>query len=93
MFFSSYSLTGQIINLQSFPETNPTPSNSQFVPKIFGYKIYQKKGSKYEEKKESVEISHYDEDQLKKMKSGNSQGAKLNKNDDSDLFKQFKTEG
>ena len=46
------------IFLQTFPELKPKVGPTSFVPKIYGFKLYQKKGSKYykeikeEEKKE-----------------------------------------
>jgi hypothetical protein len=30
----------------------PRPLESQFIPKVYGFKVYGKKGSKYAEKKE-----------------------------------------
>lgn len=57
------------ILLQTFPDLAPTPNQSIFVPRIYGYRIYKRKGSKYYNKKEGEEISHYDEDILKKMKA------------------------
>ena len=62
------------ILLQSFPDFQPIQTTTIFVPKIFGYKIYKKKGSKYEEKSPLNEITHYDEEQLKKMKSSHGKG-------------------
>ena len=29
----------------------PRPLESQFIPKVYGFKVYGKKGSKYAEKK------------------------------------------
>ena len=50
------------IFLQTFPELRPSVSAIKYVPKIYGFKIYGKKGSKYEklvqmekEKKEKKE--------------------------------------
>ena len=31
---------------------SPRPLETEFIPKIYGFKIYKKKGSKYQEKKE-----------------------------------------
>lgn len=62
------------ILLQTYPDLQPIPTNVLFVPKIFGYKIFKKKGSKYEERNSMNEITHYDEAQLKKMKSSHSKG-------------------
>ena len=41
-----------------------------YIPKIYGFKIYKKKGSKYNEVtvKNKEEISFYSEQNLKKMK-------------------------
>jgi len=38
------------------------------VPRIYGFKIFKKKGSKYAEAKKPAEVTHYSEDQLKKIK-------------------------
>ena len=57
------------IFLQTFPELRPSVSAIKYVPKIYGFKIYGKKGSKYEklvqmekekkEKKESEKSGSY----------------------------------
>jgi len=40
-----------------------------YIPRIYGFKIFKKKGSKYnEDNKKSEEISFYSEQNLKKMK-------------------------
>lgn len=57
--------------LQTYPDLTPAPAQSIFVPRIFGYRIFKKKGSKYFAKNEGEEISHYDEKVLKKMKNPN----------------------
>ena len=49
----------------------PSPLENKFVPKVYGFKVYGKKGSKYEEKKEKTEISYYTQEELKKLKSKN----------------------
>ena len=53
------------IFLQTFPELKPGVTAIKYVPKIYGFKIYGKKGSKYEkivqkekEKKESEKASY-----------------------------------
>lgn len=43
-------------------------NESQYVPRLYGFKIFKKKGSKYCENKKAVEVTHYSEDQLKKIK-------------------------
>ena len=72
------------ILLQSFPDLTPNMGVTVFVPRIFGYRIFKKKGSKYFSKKDNDEITHYDEDILKKMKS---QGTGGSKNKEEDLVK------
>ena len=46
----------------------PSSNDSQYVPRIYGFKIFKKKGSKYVESKKVAEVTHYSEDQLKKIK-------------------------
>lgn len=38
------------------------------MPKIYGFKIYKKKGSRYHESKKLAEITHYSEEHLRKIK-------------------------
>ena len=59
------------ILLQTYPEIAPTMNMEMvYIPKIYGFKIYKKKGSKYNELtgKNKEEISFYSEQNLKKMK-------------------------
>jgi hypothetical protein len=39
--------------MQVYPDLAPAPVESHFVPKVYGFKIYGHKGSKYAEKKET----------------------------------------
>ena len=49
-----------------------------YIPRIYGFKIYKKKGSKFWEQNSNLsEITHYGEEQLKKLKAmftGNNAG-------------------
>lgn len=53
---------------QTYEDLKPSPNDSQYVPRIYGFKIFKKKGSKYVENKKSAEVTHYSEEQLKKIK-------------------------
>jgi len=55
---------------KTFPEIAPTMTvDMVYIPRIYGFKIFKKKGSKYnEDNKKSEEISFYSEQNLKKMK-------------------------
>ena len=56
--------------LQTYQELNPIPLTATFVPRIYGFKIYKKKGSKYaEDNKNLMEMTYYGEDILNKMKN------------------------
>jgi casein kinase II subunit beta len=41
------------------------------VPKVYGFKIYGRKGSKYEQTQEKKEVSYYTPDQIKNIKTRN----------------------
>ena len=56
------------IMLMTYEDLKPSPNDSQYVPRIYGFKIFKKKGSKYIETKKPAEVTHYSEDQLKKIK-------------------------
>ena len=46
------------------------PLSAIFVPRIFGFKIYKRKGSRYaEDRKNMVEMKFFEEDVLIKMKN------------------------
>lgn len=47
------------ILLQTFPELNPKEKKVFYVPRIYGFKIYKKRGSKYEEKDEKPLYTTY----------------------------------
>ena len=48
----------------------PNPPTTIYIPRIYGFKIYKKKGSKFwESNKDLNEITHYGEEQLKKLKA------------------------
>jgi len=44
-----------IILLQTFPELLPTGKTNKYIAKIYGFKIFGKKGSKYENTKVEAE--------------------------------------
>ena len=49
---------------------NPNPPTTVYIPRIYGFKLYKKKGSKYYESNKALnEITHYGEEQLKKLKA------------------------
>lgn len=55
---------------QTYPDLYPNPPTTIYIPRIYGFKIYKKKGSKFwEQNKELNEITHYGEEQLKKLKA------------------------
>lgn len=35
------------ILLQSYPDITPAPPQSEYIPKIYGFKLYKRRGSKY----------------------------------------------
>jgi len=53
----------------SFPDLIPPKNQSVYIPRIYGFKIYKKKGSKFaEDVKDVQEVTHYSEELLKKIK-------------------------
>jgi hypothetical protein len=49
---------------------NPNPPTTVYIPRIYGFKIYKKKGSRFWEGNKNLnEITHYGEEQLKKLKA------------------------
>ena len=59
------------ILLMVYPELVAKPLESEFVPKVYGFKVYGRKGSKYEEKKGKKELTYYTQEELKKLKNRN----------------------
>ena len=54
---------------QNYTDVCPPPSSSVYIPKIFGFKIYKCRGSKYlEDTKKATEITYYGEEQLNKLR-------------------------
>ncbi len=58
---------------QTYPDLVPTKNNSVYIPRIYGFRIYKKKGSKFaeDEKTNSYEVTHYSEELLKKIRVKN----------------------
>ena len=57
--------------MQNFPEVAPKESLSLYVPRIYGFKIFGKRGSKYAEKEKEVKmISSYGDDKAYEQKDG-----------------------
>ena len=49
-----------------------------YIPRVFGFRVYKKKGSRYDESsKNQHEITHYSEEQLKKLKGKGSETKKI----------------
>ena len=45
----------------TYPDIAPKKNNSIYIPKLHGFKIYKKKGSKFEENRcEINEVTHYE---------------------------------
>lgn len=65
--------------MQVYPEIIPKAVETQYVPKVYGFKIYGRKGSKYQKKDEKREITYYTQQELKKIKSRNDAREKLEK--------------
>jgi casein kinase II subunit beta len=59
------------ILLMVYPDMLPKAPETKYVPKVYGFKIYARKGSKYEQKEERKEITYYTQEELKKIKSRN----------------------
>jgi casein kinase II subunit beta len=47
------------ILLMVYPDLLPKASPTTYVPKVYGFKVYGRKGSKYELKEEKKEITYY----------------------------------
>ena len=63
------------IFLQTYPDLVPQQAANVYIPRIFGFKIYKKKGSKYFEKKKGLELTYFGEDKEKEKRE---QEEKLN---------------
>lgn len=54
---------------QTYPDLVPSRNQSTYIPRIYGFRIYKKKGSKFTEDEQSVcEVTHYSEDLLKQIR-------------------------
>ena len=70
MFFPAHPADGTDGLRQVYPELIPKAVENQYVPKVYGFKIYGRKGSKYEKKEEKA-ITYYTQEELKKIKARN----------------------
>ena len=69
-FFQKGFFDELILKIQTYPDLYPNPPTTVYIPRIYGFKIHKKKGSKYwEQTKNLNEITHYGEEQLKKLKA------------------------
>lgn len=71
MFFPAHPADGTDGLRQVYPELIPKAVENQYVPKVYGFKIYGRKGSKYEKKEEKKAITYYTQEELKKIKARN----------------------
>ncbi len=53
------------IFLQTYPDLMPSQPPNVYVPRIFGFKIFKKKGSKYYEQKKGMSLTYFGEDKEK----------------------------
>lgn len=53
------------IFLQTYPDLMPSQPPNVYVPRIFGFKIFKKKGSKYHEQKKGLSLTYFGEDKEK----------------------------
>ncbi|CAD8065368.1 unnamed protein product [Paramecium sonneborni] len=65
--------------LSIFSELNPIQSVNECVLKILGFKIHQKKGSKFQIQKPNIEMYYYGEDHIKRLSQFQSQQSIQNK--------------
>lgn len=56
------------IFLQTYPDLAPKNPPNIFVPRVFGFKLYKKKGSKYHEPKKGMDLTYFGEDKEKERK-------------------------
>jgi len=55
--------------LMTYPDLAPAKNTSTYVPRIYGFRIYKKKGSRFAEDADKMrEVTHYSEELLKKIK-------------------------
>ncbi|KAL4476836.1 hypothetical protein ABPG72_010673 [Tetrahymena utriculariae] len=57
------------ILLMTYPDLVPSRNQSTYIPRIYGFRIYKKKGSKFlDEENPLVEITHYSEELLRQIR-------------------------
>lgn len=61
--------------IETYPDLVPQQAPNTYIPRIFGFKIYKKKGSKYHEQKKGLTLTYFGEDKEKEKKE---QDEKLN---------------
>lgn len=60
MFVPSDFINGIWLKInQTYEDLKVGTNETQYVPRIYGFKIYKKKGSKYADNKKLNEITHY----------------------------------
>eukprot|EP01017_Pseudomicrothorax_dubius_P012327 TRINITY_DN149_c0_g1_i1.p1 TRINITY_DN149_c0_g1~~TRINITY_DN149_c0_g1_i1.p1 ORF type:complete len:257 (+),score=70.55 TRINITY_DN149_c0_g1_i1:91-861(+) len=65
--------------LQTYTDLYPTPSNVTYVPRVFGFKVFKHKGSRFLSPEKKTEITFYDDEHLKRIKGA---GTVMNKEDE-----------
>lgn len=53
--------------LSVFPEMTPVTSENEYIPKLFGFKIHKRKGSKFASNQPINEMYYYAEDHIKRL--------------------------
>ncbi len=71
LFLRQHPPHGTAALTQVYPEVIPKAVSTSYVPKVYGFKVYGRKGSKYQTAEEKKEITYYTQEELKKIKSRN----------------------
>lgn len=50
MFFCKHFINGKKFLIKVYPDMIPKSLETQYTPKVYGFKIFERKGSKYEKK-------------------------------------------
>lgn len=53
--------------LSVFPELEPTKTTTEYIPRVFGFKVHNRKGSIFHQTPRKEEMYYYGEEHIKRL--------------------------
>lgn len=71
MFISQHFAYGRGFVTKVYPDLMPKSKEVEFIPRIYGFRVYGQRGSKYEKSDKKKELTYYTLEEIKRIKQRN----------------------